>query len=199
MPGKKSEIKAVKKEFQVPLWFEEKDKIDPETWKILSERSEELAKEKFLIFREESGREYLGFLWGQTKCYLAVESVIEIKEFEYLEPVPSTPDILVGLANLRGEVVPVFDLRKFWSIPKEEVTETSKLIIMDEGLKKFGFWVDEVIGTFIEKEEDITPSHQYSGQLNNEYTLGVLPKGEDLWMVLNPEAILESSALFFDD
>ena len=88
MPDKKNPVKPVKKEINVPLWFEEKDNIDPGTWKILSERSEELAKEKLLLFKESSGREFLGFLWGQTKCYLAVESVVEIKDFEYLEPVP---------------------------------------------------------------------------------------------------------------
>lgn len=199
MPQKDANFKPVKKELEIPLWFEEKDKIDKKTWSVLLERSYELANEKLFQKSNEKGSEFLGFYWGQTRCYLRVEYIEEIRDFEYLEPVPSTPDILVGLANMRGEIVPVFDLRQLWKMPREEVTENSKLVVMDKEARKFAFWVDEVIGTFKEEDESIMPASHYSGQLNNEFTLGVLPKGEDLWMVLDPEAILASTDLVFED
>jgi purine-binding chemotaxis protein CheW len=201
MPKKKAAVKKnpQKKKVEMPLWFEEQQKITPDIWEILKYRAKELEAKKQKYEDDEKSSNFLGFIWGTTKCAINVNDIEEIKEFEYIEPVPNTPDILLGVLNLRGEIIPVFDIRELWSIAREELTEEAKIFIMDKDERKFGFLADSIVGTMSLNTDQILPAANYSGELNNPYTLGVYTQGEELWMVLNARAIIEANELIISD
>jgi chemotaxis signal transduction protein len=184
-----------KRQQEKPIWFEERNRIDADTWTVLSERASELAIAARHQSSKQEALECLGFLWGETKCLLEIFYIAEVREFQYLEPVPGSPSILLGLANLRGEIIPVFDLRQFWKIAREEITEHSKLIYLDEGGKRFGFWVDEISGISEEREDAVIPANQYSGKLNNDLTRGVLTHDQQSYLLLDGAAILAEPQL----
>ena len=201
MPRKKStEKKAPEtKKVEMPLWFEERQKIAPDVWKALELRAKELERKKETLTETERTNSFLGFTWGATRCALAVEEIEEIKEFEYIEPVPNTPEIVLGILNLRGEIVPVFDIRRLWNMAREEITGEAKILIMDKDSMKFGFLVDSVLSTIQLLPEQILPANRYSGELNNPYTLGVYTSGGELWMIINAKAVKKADELIISD
>jgi purine-binding chemotaxis protein CheW len=86
-----------------------------------------------------------------------VQEIIRVPE---IVKVPKSPSSLMGLANLRGKVLPVINLRKVFGLTDKSLDEANRVIVVDLG-QTLGFLVDnvysviEVEETKIEKAEDI--------------------------------------------
>jgi purine-binding chemotaxis protein CheW len=116
---------------------------------LLAERARRLARPSVamrpaalmldLLLFELSGERY-----GIETCY-----VQEVWRFAGLTPVPSTPDVVAGLANLRGEVLVVFDIRPLLGLRIREATEASRIVVCGQGKADLGLMVDaahEIVG-----------------------------------------------------
>jgi len=73
---------------------------------------------------------------GAEAYALPVENVVEVAEFDRPTPVPGTPRELLGVRNLRGEVLPVFDLAAVLGIPPE--AEPERLVVVDDRGRRAG-------------------------------------------------------------
>ena len=97
----------------------------------------EVPKEKSLqiiVFRLD--REWYGV--EITK----VKRVIKVGKITYL---PSSPEHIAGIVNLRGNILSVTDLKTIFSLPHEELTEKTRIIVIESGTLETGFLVDEVV------------------------------------------------------
>jgi purine-binding chemotaxis protein CheW len=74
---------------------------------------------------------------------LPVEHVAEVVELGQVTPVPGAPRPLLGLQNLRGEIVSVVDLATALGLHGE--TRPSRLIVATDGARRAGFAIDEVL------------------------------------------------------
>jgi purine-binding chemotaxis protein CheW len=71
-----------------------------------------------------------------------VEDVLEVAELGEIAPVPGAHGSVLGVRNLRGEVLPVFDLAAVFGIPLDR--PPSRLLVAEHGGKRAGFAIDEV-------------------------------------------------------
>ena len=116
-----------------------------EKHKILKTRARALAQE---AEREKPG-DYLDIL-EFTLAYetYAIEStcVREIYPLAEITPLPGTPPFLLGIVNIRGHILCVIDLKKFFELPEKGITDLNKIIIITDGNVEFGILADAILG-----------------------------------------------------
>jgi purine-binding chemotaxis protein CheW len=80
---------------------------------------------------------------GGESYAFAVEHVLEVAELGEIAPVPGAEAQVLGVRNLRGEVIPVFDLASVFGIPREGLAQ--RLLIVEHEGRRAGFAIDEVV------------------------------------------------------
>jgi len=122
-----------------------------------------------------------------------------VKVREVLEPVaithvPQTPDYLLGVINLRGNVVPVIDLRNRFGMPAQELTKHSCIIVVeiDIGgeLLVIGLLADNVQEVVNIELDKIGSSPRLGTKLHTDYLAGVTQLGNDFVLLLNLDQVL---------
>ena len=69
-----------------------------------------------------------------------VERIVEIT------PLPRSPDIVLGVVNVRGDVIPAVNVRKRFRLPEREISLSDQLIVANTSVRTMALVVDEVIG-----------------------------------------------------
>src|SRR5512138_2101343 len=84
-----------------------------------------------------------------------VSQVREVKNFEGVTPVPYAPVYVKGVTNLRGEVIPVIDLRKRFGLPEQKNADSTGIMIIVQDKHPIGVMVDSVMEVLTLPKEDI--------------------------------------------
>ncbi|WP_300619433.1 chemotaxis protein CheW [Dokdonella sp.] len=88
----------------------------------------------------------IGFRLGGRYFVSSIAEVNEILTLPALTPVPGARGWLLGIANVRGNLVPVVDLHEFIAGPRSAVTETTRVLVVRQPGGAVGLLVDEVLG-----------------------------------------------------
>lgn len=88
--------------------------------------------------------EMVTFLIGEEEYALEISSVKEIIRLPQFTKVPNAPAFIMGLCNLRGELLPVIDSRKLFNLAALDYNEGARVVIIDIKGKKLGLIVDKV-------------------------------------------------------
>ena len=86
----------------------------------------------------------VGFTLGEEDFGVDILSVQEINRVTEITKIPSTPDFVEGVINLRGNVIPVIDLRKRLGMPEREHDKQTRIIVADVEDRTVGLVVDAV-------------------------------------------------------
>lgn len=132
-------------------------------------------------------RQYVTFRLGHELFGVAVSRAREILSLAPVTKVPQTPDYLLGVINLRGQVVPVVDLRLKLGIPADISTQDSCIIVMEvqvdgESIIVGGF-ADSVSEVLEIGSEQIEPPPRLGARLKTEFIAG-MGKIEDEFIIL---------------
>jgi purine-binding chemotaxis protein CheW len=84
-------------------------------------------------YRHDPSKNFVGFVVGEVEYAVAIASVREIANPLPLVSLPHAPRAVVGVADYRGDVVAVVDLRTRFGLPPAEVTRKTKWIVVDVG------------------------------------------------------------------
>ena len=147
----------------------------------------------------KSSKHYLTFTLADEQFALGVSSVKEILDFINITQVPQMPDFMLGVINLRGNVVPIIDLRLKLGMPATEKTVYTCIVfaeiaINDEFLD-IGMLVDSV-QEVIELEENNIQDAPRIGMKIEKHFIDCLGKYRDSFLIiLNPRNILREEDL----
>ncbi len=131
-------------------------------------------------------------LAGQTYG-IDIASVFEIIKMEAITRVPRTPDFIEGVINLRGKIIPVIDLCRRFNLDRPEITNSSRIIIVDVGGNTIGMIVDGVSEVLRINEDSIEPPPPMIHGIEAAYLRGIAILGNRLIILLNLEKIFEDS------
>lgn len=138
-------------------------------------------------------RKFIIFRLGSEEFGIDVDKAVEILRARESKPVPDVPDFISGVVMVRGEMIPIVDMRKRFGIKPAPGKE--RAVIVRTGVEKVGLLVDDVqeIADFGESEI-MKPPIIFKG-LKNRYLEGLGKKsGDDLQerviMLLNIEKVL---------
>lgn len=136
-------------------------------------------------------KEVVFFKIGAQTYGLDVFFTQGIEKFQNLLPVPNTLSHIKGLINLRGEVIPIYSLRKKFGLPEVDATAATQLIItkLRNGIL-LAFEVDgvEEITEIPDEAETIAPALIMSGDTG--YIEKVVHLSKGLAILINPEGVL---------
>ena len=132
----------------------------------------------------------LVFRLGPHSLGIDIDRVVEVVNPGRPEPVPELPDYIEGVSKVRGEMVPVMDLRKRMGVSPDPSKE--RTVILRSTMGKVAFIVDDVSGILrFEDDRMKKPPLIFKG-LKSRYVLGLYGEGEDMLIVLNEDEILSS-------
>ena len=132
-------LKKQKMEWKLDISSEEKRQE-------LKKRARKLAEEPP---QETDGEEYLEALeFSLANERYAIETVFisEVYPLKELTSLPCVPAFFLGIINVRGRIVTVIDLKRFFELPEKGITELNKIVIVESDNMELGVLADEIKG-----------------------------------------------------
>ncbi|MGP1601314.1 CheR family methyltransferase [Treponema sp.] len=119
---------------------------------------------------------------------LKIKEIAKAGRFTY---VPNSAPFVIGVYNLRGEIIPIIDLRIFFNIPVPERVgeEQESIIIISFGEQKYGVVVDRIDRVVGIQSSSIQPPHPLFGDINIKYIYGVVENADRLYILLDVDRI----------
>ena len=113
----------------------------------------------------EEVEQLVGFIVGEEEFAVPILAIQEIiKPIEWTR-VPFVPDYVLGVFNLRGNVLPLIDLRKKFKAPAAEIDENTRFIVMKIKGEDVAFVIDRLTSAIrIPKKEILPPPETYSNE-----------------------------------
>lgn len=148
---------------------------------------------------------YLIFAIKLMRYAIAASAVQEIFFLPELTPLPSAPADLVGLINLRGELIPIIDLTIRLGYPPSNYAISDSVVLLKFNNIKIGIIVNQVYEVqmittdAIKTELAYNLQHSFNSTHNSYYFQGIAQVDEYLVMVLNPETLIQYMSQFLRD
>lgn len=139
---------------------------------------------------------YLTFALGHEEFGLEILKVREIIGYMNITAVPRTPDFVKGVINLRGQVIPVVDLRMKFCMSEAEVTEQTCIIVVETQTqnRKFqtGIIVDNVSEVLDISAQNIEEAPQFGSTVSTDFILGMGKIGDSVKILLDINKVLNT-------
>ncbi len=147
--------------------------------------------------QQQQQKSYLSFKLGKETFASNVSKVLNIVEMPTITELPQAPEYMMGVMNLRGEVLPVIDSRiKFGMEPTIITSNTCVLVLeieSDNKKLKIGAMVDVVEEVLEIEESEIKPSPSIGTNYNTEFIVGMVQQDEHFIMVLDMDKVFSSA------
>lgn len=130
------------------------------------------------------------FSLGDKLFAVDIMRIREILVPQDLSPLPCSSDILEGVINLRGSVIPVMNMRKRLGMPVADDAPAGKLLIVTLIGQLLALVVDDVMEVISVPVEDIKPPFQMTAGVGMEFLLGVCLSNARVFMMLDIDSLL---------
>lgn len=137
------------------------------------------------------GHQFLTFRLQEEEYGIEILRVQEIKGFSRVTPIPNTPRFVRGVLNLRGEVVPILDLRTRFNMPETEYNQFTVIIVVNVASKIVGLVVDAVSDVLNVGSREIEPVPDLGSAIDVSYLTGMAKAGERLITLLNIDKLID--------
>ncbi len=118
---------------------------------------------------------------------MQVQEVLRVSE---IAPVPGAPDYVLGIINLRGNVVTVIDTRKRFGMPPGELDDNSRVVIIESQGQIFGILVDSVAEVVELRGSEIDVAPNVGNEESSRYIQGVATVDSDLLILVDLNKLL---------
>jgi len=144
---------------------------------------------------QEELNQYLTFILNDEEYGVPILTVRGIQGWEKTTPIPNSPDYVMGIINLRGEVVPIIDLRKRFhleTIPYGAHTVVIVVRIGEEDKQRtVGLVVDGVADVHDIDDENIRKTPEFGKQVNNDFVRGLGLIDEKMVIILEIDQLVD--------
>jgi purine-binding chemotaxis protein CheW len=141
--------------------------------RILRERAKALARKVENESPNKKQYEVLEFLLAYERYAIETRYVREVSPLKDLTPVPCTPTFVLGVINVRGQILSVIDIKRFFDLPDKGLTDLNKVIVVKSDAMEIGLLADVIVGVREVADEDIQPSLPTLTGIRSEYLIGV--------------------------
>ncbi len=133
--------------------------------------------------------EWVTFRLGDEKYGINVTMVVEVLKNIEIAPVPGAPYYVLGIINLRGNVVTVIDTRKRFGLPTHEADDATRIVIIERLGQVVGMMVDSVAEVANLRESEIEYAPNVGNDESARYIQGVSNQDEELLILIDLEKL----------
>ncbi|NLH16431.1 MAG: purine-binding chemotaxis protein CheW [Phycisphaerae bacterium] len=159
---------------------------------------EQTTKSAVLTNNQSKAGKYLTFALDNEEYGLEILKVREIIGYMQITAVPQTPPHVKGVINLRGQVIPVIDLRLKFGMNAAEVTEETCIIVVEitQGDRRFqtGIVVDRVKEVLDIEGQQIEDAPQFGSNVDTNFILGMGKVNGAVKILLDIDKVLGNDA-----
>lgn len=140
-------------------------------------------------------RQYLTFTVGEEEYGVNIMSVREIKGWNETTRLPNTPGYMKGVINLRGVVIPIFDLRGRFAMGETNPDSKNVVIILAIEERLIGVLVDTVSDILEVESSKIRQAPKIENKIDAEFVDGLISVEDKMVVILNVEYLFDSDVL----
>lgn len=167
-----------------------------ESQRILRERAKSLARVPSAGPAAGSTLDLLEFRLASERYGLETRYVHEVHPLRELTPLPCTPEFVLGIVNVRGRILPILDLKKFFQLPDQGLTDLHRIIHLRGNGLELGLLADVMVGVRRVPLDRLQPSLPTLTGIRAEYLKGVT---EERLVVLDLERLLSDPKIIVHD
>lgn len=162
-------------------------------------RALELSRSQDLKTEESGTLKMVTFRLGSDRYGVSLAVVREIQRAGSITPVPTAPDFVSGVVNLRGNILSVIDIRVFFKLPGVVMGEKTRILVVEEG--------DLVVGVLVEKVDEIVdvsmegvkPPLSLDKGITEDYIEGIATHRGEMLIIIDLEKILKNPRLVVEE
>jgi purine-binding chemotaxis protein CheW len=139
--------------------------------------------------------EYLTFALGDETYGLEILKAQEIRGYDSVTSIANTPEFILGVMNLRGEIVPIVDLRIKFNLKKVEYNQLTVVIILNLSGRVVGIVVDGVSDVIALKNDQIQTVPSIVTCINTKHIVGLATIEEQMLILVDIEKIMNSNEI----
>lgn len=147
--------------------------------------------------QKKNMQQHVRFTLGDTLLCISLRNAFEVGQLASLTPLPNLPTWLVGISNIRGEILSMIDLKRFFEWTPSPLKKNNPLIIVHNHKIKVGILVDNIVGTqniHLDTElKELSPDKTH--QISAPFIKGVITTHEEPMYVLDMNKLLSSPSL----
>jgi purine-binding chemotaxis protein CheW len=162
---------------------------------ILRERARALARKPESV-STETMLELLELRLADEHYAVETRYVQEVHPLHELTPLPGTPPFVLGIVNVRGRILPVLDLKKFFELPERGITDMHRIIRVRGEDMELGILADIVVGVRSVAPSRLQPSLPTLTGIRADYLQGVT---DERLVVLDLARILADPKIIVND
>lgn len=137
---------------------------------------------------QEELSQYLTFILDNEEYGVPILKVSGIQGWEKTTPIPNSPEYIKGIINLRGEVVPIIDLRKRFGLQEKEYDAHTVVVVVkteqDSKKRTIGLVVDAVADVYDISAEKIHGTPDFHGKVDDDFISGLGMIDEKMVIIL---------------
>lgn len=138
-------------------------------------------------------QQFLTFTIGQEEYGVDIMTVREIKGWADTTRLPNTPDYMRGVMNLRGLIIPIFDLRARFTGELTNATPKHVAIVLAAGDRTVSILADTVSDILTVGADDIKPAPELETSVDQRYVTGLIAVENRMVVILDIEKLLAKS------
>jgi purine-binding chemotaxis protein CheW len=162
--------------------------------RILKERAKELSEVQQEADLSDDSLEIIEFVLAYEKYAIESSYIDEVYPMKEFTPLPGTPPFVLGIINLRGKILSVIDIRKFFDLPVKGLSNLNRVLVVKTPEMELGIISDFILGVRVISRKSINPALPTMTGIRARYLHGVTDEGLVLLDVIkicsDPEIIV---------
>ena len=134
--------------------------------------------------------QWVTFRLGRETYAINVMQIREVLRYTNIAPVPGAPHYVLGIINLRGSVVTVIDTRARFGLQGEEISDNTRIVILETASHTIGILVDSVAEVVYLNASEIESTPHIGADDNSKYIQGVCNKNNTLLILIDLDRLL---------
>lgn len=166
--------------------------MNAEQQQVLRARADALARPPQRPEVDQDALQVIEFVLASETHAIESRFIREIYSLKEITAIPCTPPFVIGMINVRGQIITVINIKTFFGLPEQGLSDLNQVIIVQAGEIEMGILADAILGVRLVRPTDLQPPPTTLSGIRADYLRGVT---KERMAVLDVAAIVSDPRL----